>query len=162
MRTIIVLLSILCLQSCDLDQSINSNEPIISSDQSNALSIHLENFEFEASQRNLSIDISALDLSAEISSIHEEHIAGTCSYSTHQGRHIIIDQEFWDQASFILREMVVFHELGHCVLAQGHREDTDEHGNCLSIMQSGTQDCNLLYNQTNREYYLDELFYFED
>jgi hypothetical protein len=154
------MLSFLCFQSCELDQSITTDDSITSSNQSNALSIHFENFESEAAKRNFPINLSSLDLSAEISSIHEEHIAGTCSYSAHQGNHIIIDKEFWDQSSFTLREMVVFHELGHCVLAQGHREDTDKQGNCLSIMQSGTQDCRLLYNQTNREYYLDELFYY--
>ena len=122
--------------------------------------IHFQNFEDEAASRQLNIDLSTLDLSAEIASIREENIAGTCAYSSHKGQHITIDREFWNQASFLVREMVEFHELGHCLLFQGHREQTDQQGHCLSLMASGTTEYNILYNQINRDYYLDELFYF--
>ena len=161
MRFLFVMSTLIIFQSCELDQSISSESPI-NSDVTDELSIHFENFEIEAAKRNLDINLSSLDLTAEIASIHEDNIAGTCSYSSHHGNHVVIDQEFWNQASFILREMVVFHELGHCVLAQGHREQTDAQGHCLSLMQSGTSGCRLLYNNTNRNYYLDELFFFED
>ena len=122
------------------------------------LALFFRNFEHEALERNIEINLDELNLTAEIQEIHEEHVAGTCKYSSHTTNHITIDLSFWNSADRLTREMVVFHELGHCVLGQDHREYEDENGNCLSIMQSGTQGCQLLYNQSNRSYYLDELF----
>lgn len=127
----------------------------------NELAYYFELFEIEAAKRNLPINLDAYGLTASISNIHADNVVGTCSYSMHSGREITIDEEFWSSAGSTDREMVVFHELGHCVLAQGHREFTDSNNNCLSIMASGTQGCRLLYNSINRDYYLDELFLFD-
>lgn len=44
-------------------------------------------------------------------------VIGVCRYGRHS-REIAIDPEFWDEASDIDREIVIFHELGHCALNQ--------------------------------------------
>ena len=157
MEKLLICIAVATLLSCTADSDA-FNTTTNSQIEDAELNIFFDRFEEEALKRGIFIRLDDLELAAEIAPIHEDHVAGTCSYSTHTGRHITIDDAFWAQANFITREMVVFHELGHCVLFQGHREETDVNGNCLSIMQSGLEGCTLLYNTQNRDYYLDELF----
>jgi len=106
---------------------------------------YFEDFEKEASSRNQNIDLVALGITGEIENISDEGVAGTCQYGLHR-------------SSDMLREMIIFHELGHCALGRGHTESANSNGVCLSVMNSGTTDCSVLYNSNNKEYYLDELF----
>jgi len=115
-------------------------------------------FEEEAAQRGESIDLRSLGLTATIEELHPEDVAGVCNYSSRNPNHIGIDETFWNRAADNWREMVVFHELGHCVLARGHREDAFSNGLCVSIMRSGVEDCRDAYRNSTRAYYLDELF----
>ena len=124
-----------------------------------SLEYHLQSFEDEAALRGIFIDLDHLDLSISIQEIERDNVAGLCHYNSNRPNEIIIDRSFWNSSNDLFREMVVFHELGHCVLARGHRETQDQNGSCLSIMQSGTGTCILRYNQVNRDFYLDELFY---
>jgi len=118
---------------------------------------YYEAFEREAAKRNISIDLNDLEITGAIEEIAEDGVAGTCQYGRHI-HHVTIDQSFWDRSSAWAKEMVVFHELGHCVLDRGHKEDKDQNGSCLSIMHSGTTNCLVRYNSDNKDYYLDELF----
>lgn len=119
-------------------------------------------FEYEASLRGVDINIENLDLISRIEEIEEEGVAGTCHFNSHQSNIVTIDQSFWNSASSNQKEMVVFHELGHCVLGRDHREEENNENACLSIMNSGTTGCQIFYNETNREYYLDELFTYSE
>jgi len=95
---------------------------------------------------------------AEIIEIEENGVAGTCSYGSHTPRFIEIDATFWNQTGDNFKEFVVFHELGHCVLLRGHREDAHSDGSCVSLMRSGLGGCIDNYRPSTREGYLDELF----
>lgn len=157
------LLLIVTFYSCYSDYEVNEDprEEIAETQKifdlaDRALWTYFDSFEEEAAKRNLSIDLNELEVTAVIENITESGVAGTCQYGLHV-HHVTIDKPFWDRSSSLLREMVVYHELGHCVLGRGHTED-DNNGNCLSIMNSGTTDCTVRYTQTNRDYYLDELF----
>ena len=125
-----------------------------------SLLTYYRTFEAEAAARGLFIDLDDYDLESYISEISDEGVAGTCQYHSHSSNVITIDLSFWENANPALRELVVFHELGHCVLNQGHREGENNQGACISLMNSGTSGCNVYYNEENREYYLDELFNF--
>jgi len=126
----------------------------------NSLIRYYDSFEQEAAKRGLNIDLDDYDLHSHIAEIQEEGVAGTCHYNSHSSNVITIDLTFWNNASDAVREMVVFHELGHCVLYQGHREEANNQGACLSLMNSGTAGCHVYYSEENRDYYLDELFSF--
>ena len=119
---------------------------------------YFERFENEASLRGENIDLSTKNLTAEIMEITENGVAGTCSFSSHEPNHIVIDQSFFNQTSDLFKEMVIFHELGHCVLFRGHREDSHPNGTCVSIMRSGIEGCRDNYRNTTRPAYLNELF----
>lgn len=116
------------------------------------------NFEAEAAARGLDIDLYLANISGEIAEIEQEHVAGSCTFSSDAPNSIIIDQTFWNQSSDLFREFVVFHELGHCFLGRGHEEGTNPNGTCTSIMRSGVEDCRDNYRTTTREAYLNELF----
>lgn len=45
---------------------------------------------------------------------------GTLGKCIVQTNHIIIDKRFWDDAPSSVREALLFHELGHCMLGLGH------------------------------------------
>ncbi len=117
-----------------------------------------EKFEDEALKRGLSIDLSAQGIVGQISEISETDVAGRCNYHSQQPELVTIDKTFWNSATNLWREMVVFHELGHCQLIRDHRESLDRNGQCRSIMASGIGGCQLQYSSTTRSNYLDELF----
>lgn len=118
-------------------------------------------FEDQAALRGYEIDLNFLGISGAIKEITDEGVAGTCQYGQHV-HHVTVDKDYWNQSSSVGREFVVFHELGHCVLARDHRESMNAEGLCLSIMASGTGDCRFAYTSNNRKAYLDELFYYDN
>ncbi len=120
------------------------------------LQSYFNSFIAEGAKRGVSVDLS--EIYGLIEEIDEENVAGQCSYSSAHPNRIIIDKSYWERASIAYRELVVFHELGHCSLMRDHRDDSSPNGICQSIMNSGLSDCRLLYNDQNREAYLDELF----
>lgn len=124
-----------------------------------ALQPYFRAFEEEASARGITLDASFSEIEATIREINEGNVIGQCWYSSHYPNEIRIDKKYWQNASYLGREMVVFHELGHCSLDRGHTEGSTASGICLSIMASGTGSCRNLYNRETRAYYLDELFF---
>lgn len=123
-----------------------------------ALWEHFDAFELEAADRGIAMDLASENLTALFKDISEDHVAGQCSYSYNRPRQVTIDTPFWNRSSQLSREMIVFHELGHCVLNLDHDERSFPSGLCRSIMRSGTCCCRDAYNTQNRKYYLDELF----
>ena len=115
-------------------------------------------FEQEASARGVQVDLVSSGITAEIAEIHEGNVIGRCQYGRYSGNHITIDLTYWNRSGTLGKELVVFHELGHCYLGRGHREDRFQSGSCVSIMRSGTCCCRDSYRTTTRSYYMDELF----
>lgn len=145
--------------ACQKEEDITPVEEVTSSfNVPDELTIYFTRFEQAAQERGLILDLAAMNISAEIEPITEDGVAGTCSYGSHQPGHIVIDQQFWEGSGVNFREMIVFHELGHCALFQGHREGRFANGTCASIMRSGLEPCRDNYHAGTREQYLDELF----
>lgn len=127
-----------------------------------ALQPYFRAFEEEAGARGITLDPSFFEIEATIREINDGNVIGQCKYQSHFPNEIRIDQDYWQHTSNLGRELVVFHELGHCYLARGHTEASTANDVCLSIMASGTGTCRNLYNQETRAYYLDELFFGEN
>ena len=124
-----------------------------------ALQPYFEEFEYQASLRGIEVDLTAENIIGNIQELTEEHVAGQCTYGAAINNEITIDRGFWNSfPQYLIREMVVFHELGHCYLERGHREGAHSNGTCLSIMRSGLESCRDNYNSSTRDYYIDELF----
>ncbi|MFT5264269.1 MAG: hypothetical protein ACI8YQ_003015 [Polaribacter sp.] len=163
----VTFLSLLLFSACQKDTAFAEEEPIAVTETTKSyantpteLWDYFQRFEEEALLRGERIDLNTRNLTAEIMEITEDGVAGTCSYSSHAPNHIVIDQSFFNQTSELLKEMVIFHELGHCVLFRGHNEATHANGTCASIMRSGIEGCRDNYREATRKTYLDELFAF--
>ena len=120
---------------------------------------YFQRFEDEALARGIEVDLNDFDITANIEMLDGDNVAGQCSYHPINPNHITIDEDFWEIASDLLKEMIVFHELGHCYLFRDHREDAYTTGRCVSIMRSGLSNCRDGYNTNTRATYLDELFH---
>lgn len=123
-----------------------------------ALWSYFEKFEIEAAERGVSIDLAAEGITGGIERIHAHGTVGLCNHRLDQPNHVIIDVNFWASASESAKEMIVFHELGHCYLGRGHKDQKNEDGTCASIMRSGNSGCIDFYSNSNRGTYLDELY----
>ena len=117
-------------------------------------------FEEAASARGFDIDLTELGVTGNIVELGNNSVAGVCRHLDDQPSRIAVDIDAWVRADEDFKELIVFHELGHCVLNQDHRDDSTN-GMCLSIMHSGLTDCvTPLSNEAVRKIYLDELFFF--
>ena len=85
---------------------------------------YFERFEDAAAERGHVIDLNAEGITGEIMEIEQDRVAGSCSFSSHAPNHVTIDLEFWNESNDLYKEFVIFHELGHCSLFRGHREDS--------------------------------------
>ena len=98
-----------------------------------------------------------------------DDICGQCSLQSGKTPRITLstDSFCWQGANQNERECLVFHELGHCLLARQHRSDRFPTGPYVSLMNPndvgvyapcrypiGNDDCD---KRPRREYYLNEL-----
>ena len=149
---------VLFLSSC-YKGSTDVEEAIVDPIETDAaLQVYMDKFIEEGNLRGLSIPADLNQITAVLTNINEGNTIGICYYDSQNPNHIEIDVSYWNSTNDYGREAVMFHELGHCYLNLDHDESEDNNGNCLSLMNSGTSGCRLLYNANNREYYLDQLF----
>ena len=153
----LICLSILACENApfNLENNDQGNYPEVDE----ALWIYFERFEDEAASRGINIDLNEMGITGVIENIQETNVAGTCQYGQHIA-HVTVDLNYWQSSSSFTRELIVFHELGHCALSLGHNDNAFSNGICESIMHSGLTNCRTAYNTQNRNYYLDELFGF--
>ncbi|MEM6632379.1 MAG: hypothetical protein AAF694_22090 [Bacteroidota bacterium] len=146
------------LAACQPDEilPLEVREPSIDAE----VQVYVDRFVEEANKRGVNVDVSDLGISVR-EHIHPVRAAGACHYfSESEHPHIYIDTTSlnWQHSEYT-REMLVFHELGHCLLDRDHRVDLLENGNYASLMRS---DKGVLFgtrlNAYKRAYYLDELF----
>ena len=149
---------VLLFTSCQQEFTDQEDKFDLGGDITSDLAPYFKSFQEEAEHRGILVDYTSANVTAEIKQIDEGSVAGTCTTNGHDLRHISIDQSFWSKASPLLREMVIFHELGHCILGRGHEEGRFDNGVCRSIMRSGLGTCADAYNVTNRDYFIEELF----
>lgn len=116
---------------------------------------YFERFQEEASIRDFNLDFE--DIEGKIAEL--DGVGGQCVHNTEFPDVVLIDEIFWTQADDIDREFIVFHELGHCILNRTHLDTKNADNTCKSLMHSGISGCRFIYDDENREEYLDELFF---
>jgi hypothetical protein len=80
--------------------------------------------------------------------------AGVCrSIGSYQ--EIILDISSWVVYSYLRRELVIFHELGHCTLGLGHNDKLLSDNCPSSLMNTELVPSNCY--ERHREYYIEEL-----
>lgn len=151
---------LITLVACGKDNQIQLNKEYQGVDAE--LWSYFEKFEKEAAERGVNIDLAAAGITGTIERIHAHGTVGLCNHRLDQPNHVIIDINFWTAASDNSKEMIIFHELGHCYLERGHNDDKKSDGTCASIMRSGRGGCIDFYTKANKAAYLDELYTAEE
>ena len=146
-----ILIIIGSMSSCipEPKEAINLND---------ALHPYFETFADEAELRGFTFDWEEARIEGYISDLSVSGVLGQCVHDNLDPDRVIIDQDFWNEASSSDKEFIVFHELGHCYLNRNHTDEIDDNGLCISIMNSGSLRCRANYTSNTREAYLDELF----
>lgn len=119
---------------------------------------YFDRFVDEASQRGIAISYEEPPVNGYIRLITSQDVIGQCAHQNDEPNTVIIDKIYFDQASDLEKEFVIFHELGHCVLNRDHIDVSNSEGHCISIMTSGTGQCFINYTSSSRQRLLDELF----
>ena len=125
---------------------------------------YLKRFENEAADRNRNFDLITNGLIIEFGNL-KDGVAGLTHYE-HPIR-IQIDKTYWNAISSttgadLMKEDLIFHELGHGLLNRKHLNSTLENGDWKSIMCGGDKvdgrSWNINYKGIRRAYYINELF----
>lgn len=154
--SICTFLLILFLSSC----GGNSHQYKVDS----AFADYLQRFENEGATRGHTFNVEKDGLIIQFGTLTGD-VAGLTHYET--PIRIEIDKTYWDAISKtagadLMKEDLLFHELGHGLLGRKHLNDTLENGDWKSIMCGGdkvnNRSWNINYRGERRKYYLDELF----
>ncbi len=127
---------------------------------------YVESFVAEAKKRNITVVPENLIMKFNKESIE---ICGHFTRMNTGQREVVINPGCWDSAPEQNREALAFHELAHCFLNRGHRDDLLPNKAPASIMNiqnngpyepciypiDGDNTCN---KTARRNYYIDELF----
>ena len=125
---------------------------------------YLHRFEIEAAKRDKKFDFQTSGIIIEFADLKENQ-AGLCHYE--KPIRIEVDRGYWNKVSGksgadLMKEDLIFHELGHGILNRNHLNDTLLNGDWKSIMCGGTKvkdrSWNINYRGERRDYYVDELF----
>ena len=125
---------------------------------------YIDRFEHEAQKHGRQINFENTGLIVEFADLKDNQ-AGLC-YAEKPIR-IEIDRAYWaaiatTQGADLMRENLLFHELGHGVLGREHLNSTLSNGDWKSMMCGGdrvdNRPWNINYRGVRRDYYVDELF----
>ena len=125
---------------------------------------YLQRFEAEGATRGHNFDPETNGLIIEFANL-KDNTAGLTHYE--KPIRIEIDKTYWNDISGsagadLMKENLIFHELGHGLLNRDHLNSTLFNGDWKSIMCGGTKvndrSWNINYRGVRRAYYLDELF----
>jgi hypothetical protein len=142
-----ILFMVILLWSCNKDNTSFVDASFV---------LYLDIFQKEAILRDVDVNGELSGLSVSFTSF-DQNIAGQCQVSKDVHR-ILVDSNYWKTATKLEREMLLFHELGHCILNRTHLDDKTGKSICISIMRSSSGTCKMDYNENTRSEYLDELF----
>jgi hypothetical protein len=111
MKLIIILIIIMAAGCGRSPERVYSVQPEFES--------YVKDFQADAvtyGKKEISLDAGLIVEMKEIS------YAGLCHLTPHKPPHVEIDTLTWAHATSIERKMLMYHELGHCLLGRGHNE----------------------------------------
>lgn len=125
---------------------------------------YVQRFELEAAKHGKDYKLQTEGLIIEFAKLKDEQ-AGLCHYEN--PIRIEVDSVYWKKISVVagsemMKEDLIFHEMGHGILGRKHLNSTLENGDWKSIMCGGdkvnNRPWNINYRQMRRDYYVNELF----
>jgi len=154
-RSLLYFIFLLALSTCNKKENLQP-QAIIESD----FKIYVDRFISEAASRGYKINDDQLSV------IYSDTMNYYCGYGIFDTKQVLVSSvhgSCWQTQSDINREILMFHELGHALLARNHDASKLPNGDFKTMMCGGNAFVNLftLYNEDTperRKYYLDELF----
>ncbi len=121
---------------------------------------YVQEFIAEGAKRGQTIDFSDSGLIVEFSDGSVQTASGFCYVGEH---HVVIDKSEWTSLSEDVRGFLLFHELGHCELDRGHKNEKFSNDVWQSIMRGsplqGTEVwIPIPFFGFRKDYFIDELF----
>jgi len=119
---------------------------------------YIQKFITAAVERNHKVDLKDIDLRINFGEL-DRHYEGKCKPGSI--KQITINEILWNKLDTLQKELLIFHELGHCLLGRTHKNEIFPTGECKSIMdgkEDGFECSNNYYSSSWRTYYLNELF----
>lgn len=150
----------LCAVSVSLFSCKDANEYSVNAD----FATYVQRFEDEAASRGRVFDLKSSGLIIEYGNLDKD-VAGLTHYE--KPIRIEIDKDYWNTVgkyagADIMREDLIFHEMGHGILNRRHTNAVLANDEWKSIMCGGDsvpgRTWNINYRGIRRNYYLDELF----
>lgn len=130
--------------------------------ESQEFGVYVRLFQKEGETRNVELTMPTLDRSLRIygvdkfsQSLEDDGVIGLCVKTAGEIT-IYLSKPHWDSYDSQQREMLIFHELGHCVLNLEHDRSLDSDGVPNDLMYPVNFDS--LYYFRYRKFYLDHLF----
>lgn len=115
---------------------------------------YVEAFEKYSRQYNRPIKIADLVLDTEDdlggSIVAQCRLFGTAT------PHIVVSKRLWEYSTEVEKEMIILHEISHCILKRGHLETKDVNGIPISLMYPYVLEERVYLER--KEAYLKELF----
>ncbi len=150
---------VISLSACEKEEKLLVDDSIVSYAGIDAdFHSYVQRFIAEGAKRGFTIDLASRNITIQFTEIDEQNVAGMCSYDGQFHNDITIDATFWKTSSELMKEFILFHELGHCYLYRAHRNDAFQNGICISMMRGADPGCYDAYTLNNRDYFIDELF----
>lgn len=116
---------------------------------------YLERFVQYSKQRGRSV---SGDINVLYGNLKGTHL-GMCDEGWLRSPHVEINRDAWKLASESTREMMLFHELGHCLLSRGHRDgDANFKSARIPVSLMATHGVSGTLYEKFQDYYLNELF----
>ena len=159
MKKIIFLLTILiAFQYCRPDNGIGAEQGVYQVDPE--FEPYVQEFIAEGAKRGQTIDFTDSGLIVEFSDGTVQGASGFCYVGEH---HVVIDKSEWTSLSEDVRGFLLFHELGHCELDRGHRNDKFSNNVWQSIMRGSPLEGNEIWIPVpffgfRKDHFIDELF----
>lgn len=136
---------------CLLYSACGSGKEVFPAEGDPSFDPYVLRFENDAARFGSSIggaEFSGISFTDSLSSDVE---AGICQLSKQGKSHVFILRSRWLGFPDALREMLIYHELGHCLLLQKHRENSLMSPTLIRVSEY----------EKSREHYLAELFQYE-
>lgn len=133
MKTKILIVLTFITSACgEVIPNVSGNEHVASLSIEYKYVPYVKEFENRAALIGSNVKVKDLRIRS-VPSISEQNVVAQCQKNPGQSPLIIVSQVYWPQFDVKMREELIFHEMGHCVLNRGHRPD-ENNEMPLSIM----------------------------
>lgn len=118
---------------------------------------YVQRFEELAKENGHPVEVADIRIAKGEPNPDNDAVLGECNKGSDHPPEIIVDEGYWESANETEREILMMHELGHCVLGRTHKDDWNEDEDRPDSLMSTFNLNDHLYDDHYEEY-IAELF----